>query len=364
MAKVLVVGQVPPPYHGQAIAVSAMLAEPLPGHTLVHVPMHFSRSIDRVGKFRVGKLAELVLVVFRIYSARIREKPDALYYPPAGDSRVAVYRDIAILLLTRWLFPKTAYHFHACGLLVHYERAGLPMKALMRLAYGRPDLAIINSHYNPPDADFLGPREIFEVCYGIDWHPRVERGVCVLPPTILMVSQLFPEKGLHDLLAALAQLKKRGVSFRFMVAGSFSSHSYEKKIRSLVHNYELTSDLHLLGQVTGDDLIACYETADVFCFPSYYPMESFGIVLLEAMRAGLPIVASRWRGVQSAVTDGVNGFLVERRDISAFAEKLELMLCDAALRKRMGNAGRERFEKEFTKQAWLNRLARAFDSIA
>jgi len=364
MARILVVGQVPPPYHGQAIAIRAMLAGDYPGHSLVFVPMRFSRSIDSIGRFAPTKLVELLLVVARIIRARFRERPAILYYPPAGDTTTAVYRDLAVLGLTRWLFPKTVYHFHACGLLAHYQRSGPLKRACIRLAYGEPSLAIINSRYNPPDADFLGARRTVEIMYGIDDRPPVQRDPSTACPVLLMVAQLFPEKGLHDLLEALARVRERGLAFRLEVAGAFSSEAYRGEIKALLQRLGLTDAVRLLGQLTGEELLARYEAADLFCFPSYHRSESLGIVLLEAMRAGLPVVATRWRGIQSVVADGQSGFLFEPRAVPELADRLALLLEDPALRHRMGASGRERFEAYFTRQAWYERLTEAFDSLA
>jgi phosphatidylinositol alpha-mannosyltransferase len=98
-------------------------------------------------------------------------------------------------------------------------------------------------------------------------------------------------------------------------------------------------EVHFIGHVSPDDLVRYYQTSDVFCAPST-GQESFGIVLLEAMAAGRPIVASRIPGYAEVVEDGVEGLLVEPRSPAALAGALLRLLKDAERRKAMGERGR------------------------
>ena len=86
----------------------------------------------------------------------------------------------------------------------------------------------------------------------------------------------------------------------------------------------------------------------MFCLPTFYEAETFGIVLVEAMSLGLPVVATRWRGIPEIVDDGKTGYLVETHDAAAVAERLEQLQADPALREQLGAAGREKFLSDFT----------------
>ena len=79
-----------------------------------------------------------------------------------------------------------------------------------------------------------------------------------------------------------------------------------------------------LGTRTGTRQGRCFLDSDVFCYPTHFESETFGLVLLEAMQFELPIVATRWRGVPSSVEDGENGFLVPVRDPPRWPTRLEV----------------------------------------
>ena len=111
------------------------------------------------------------------------------------------------------------------------------------------------------------------------------------------------------------------------------------------HLQELASDLGIgervcfLGAVDHEQLPLYYNAADVCVVPSYY--ESFGLVALEAMACGTPVVASRVGGLTGTVRDGETGYLISWRCPEPFAERLELLLGNDALRRRFGEAARE-----------------------
>ncbi len=134
MIKVLVVGQTPPPFGGQAVMIERLLRGNLPGIELFHVRMAFSRTMAEMGTMRWSKLFHLLGVIAKIVYHRVVHGVRILYYPPAGPNRVPMVRDLAILLATRWMFDKTILHFHAGGLSELYPR--LPRTAAVPLSPG------------------------------------------------------------------------------------------------------------------------------------------------------------------------------------------------------------------------------------
>jgi glycosyltransferase involved in cell wall biosynthesis len=129
-----------------------------------------------------------------------------------------------------------------------------------------------------------------------------------------------------------------------------------------VHNriaeLNLGGNIRFLGVQIGEEKFASFRRADVFCFPSFFSCETFGVVLIEAMACGLPVVSTRWRGIPSVVDEGRNGFLVEIHDPDAVAERLAALAADAELRERLGRAGRAKFLREYTFPRHAQRMRR------
>ena len=154
---------------------------------------------------------------------------------------------------------------------------------------------------------------------------------------ILFVGRFESRKGALYLLKAYRALRKRGYNCRLLLAGTGPQ---EREIRRYIATRRLTG-VELLGRISDDDKARYYATADVFVSPAT-GRESFGIVLLEAMAAGTPIVCSDIHGYKGVVHRDEQALLVPPRDVKALTEALARLLGDPELRARMGAAGRGR----------------------
>lgn len=152
--------------------------------------------------------------------------------------------------------------------------------------------------------------------------------------TLLFVGRLEQRKGLPTLLEAYAALRRSRPNVRLVVAGDGPGRwGYEKYVES-----EAIPDVLFMGHVPADMLPRCYASADVFCAPAV-GRESFGIVLLEAMASGVPVLASAIQGFSQVVTHGETGLLVATGDPAAWTVALERILTDDGERRRLAAAG-------------------------
>jgi glycosyltransferase involved in cell wall biosynthesis len=364
---VLVVGQTPPPYHGQAIGIESLVTGSYTHVELFHVRMNFSSEIGEVGRFRPKKLLHLVALVARVLWKRVATRAEILYYPPAGSDLVPVLRDLVVLASTRWAFRQTVFHFHAAGLADVYQRLPRPLRAAFRWAYFDPDLAILPAPRDPSDATFVRARRQVVVPYGVPDVPGRERSRADGArerPVILFVGALRESKGVLDLLDAAGALHTEGLTCEVQLMGAFSDPEFEQRLHKHVAGLGLGHDVTLLGVRTDGEKVKRFSAADIFCFPTRYEAETFGIVVIEAMRASLPVVATRWRGLPSLVGDGDTGFLVPVHDVPALTDRLRVLLLDKRLRLQMGRRGRESFLERFTEERYRTNMEAALADLA
>ncbi|HKE98276.1 MAG TPA: glycosyltransferase family 4 protein [Actinomycetes bacterium] len=156
-------------------------------------------------------------------------------------------------------------------------------------------------------------------------------------PTLLFVGRLEHRKGLAYLVRAFLRLKPAYPRLRLVVVGRDDRRMRDKAMSVVPPRYR--PDLIFVGSVPQEDLAAYYASADVFCAPSLGG-ESFGIVLVEAMAAELPIVCSDIRGYRDLVRDQKEALLVPPRDPDALARAIAALLDDPLRRSAMGEAGR------------------------
>ncbi len=170
---------------------------------------------------------------------------------------------------------------------------------------------------------------------------------------ILSIGRLVERKGVDTLVAALAHLPQRlpdGSGVELVVAGGPDAAHLDgdpevRRLRELARAAGVGDRVRFVGRVTREDVPALLRSADVVaCVPWYEP---FGIVPLEAMACGVPVVAAGVGGILDSVEDGVTGLHVPPREPVAVARALGRLLADEALRTRMGRAGAERVTARF-----------------
>ena len=158
---------------------------------------------------------------------------------------------------------------------------------------------------------------------------------------IVFVGRMEKRKGLHYLLRAYHRLRLQNDDIRLIVVGS------GKALRKAYETYvskEKVQDVVFVGQANFQDLPRWYQTADIFCSPATGE-ESFGMVLLEAMALGKPIVASANEGYSTVMSDGKEGILVTPRSVEQLVEALNKLIKDEDLRYVMGQNGLETVKK-------------------
>src|SRR5690242_19421752 len=160
------------------------------------------------------------------------------------------------------------------------------------------------------------------------------------PLRTLSVGRLVPGKGHAGLLDAPARLRQDGIHTLTTFVGDGPERAQLEQLAE-----DLRLDVRFAGAVGQDELRAFYEDAQLFCLPTF--AEGLGVVLLEAMACGLPVVSSLVMGVPEVVDDGETGLLVRPGRPDLLAEAIERLAAAPELRERMGRAGRRRVVEEF-----------------
>jgi glycogen synthase len=221
-----------------------------------------------------------------------------------------------------------------------------------RLAVERADRVIAVSAQMRADilANFrVEPERVVVLHNGVDAEAftRTERRAAldrhgVREPYALFVGRISEQKGIFQLLEAARQLPE-GVQL-VLCASSPDTPELSTRLQAAVRGRPQVQWINAMLPV--EEVVQLYSHAAVFVCPSIY--EPFGIINLEAMACGTPVVASRVGGIPEVVQDGETGWLVEPGDPAALARALQTALADPARARRMGDAGRRRVEAHFS----------------
>jgi glycosyltransferase involved in cell wall biosynthesis len=242
--------------------------------------------------------------------------------------------------------------------------------AWARLAAGRCDqlLAVsadVAAHHAarsglPPRAYQVIPNGIDVAAFARDEESRkrlrAEWGAAPGQIVLAAVARLDRQKGLDVLLNAAGMLAPAEPNFRIVIAGDGPLRG---RLEALAGALRLGARTRFLGFVR--DARAVLSAADVFAMPSRW--EGFGLAAVEAMAAGLPVIASRAEGLREVVQDGQTGLLADVEDAAGFAKNIHICLHDAALRGRLGLAGKRRAEAFFDISAMVRSHERLYERI-
>jgi glycosyltransferase involved in cell wall biosynthesis len=291
----------------------------------------------------------------------LRRRYDGCCYP-LSLSKSAFLKDALLLKLARMCGVPTVIYAHGTGLGAFRETLAPRLRRWFDSAIQNSSGAIVMAEALRSDFDgLLPPQRVFVARHGIEpvqLPPRQRRPGL----TLLSLGLLRREKGIFDLLEAMPLVLKQRPDAKLVVAGQWWRARQQAEAEALLRKWSLGGAVEFVGPLEGDAKWRFLCGGDIFVFPSHAKYEAFGMVLLEAMQAGLPVVATRGGAREEIIADGVNGLLAQEQNPADLAAKILQLAADEAGRQRMEQANRERFAREFTHEQYGRRMIAALEA--
>ncbi|OYP37739.1 glycosyl transferase family 1 [Rhodopirellula sp. MGV] len=177
--------------------------------------------------------------------------------------------------------------------------------------------------------------------------------------TIGMVALMRPRKGLEIVLDALSKLRDQ-VDVRLRIIGPFETAEYEEVINDQIAHLQISSLIERVGFT--NDVPAELAKLDAMVLPSLYG-EGLPMVVLEAMAAGVPVIATRVEGTPEAITDGIEGLLAEPKDAASLAAKIEALVTGRHDWDQMSKAAFKRHARDFSDHAMAAGTAAVYRNV-
>lgn len=271
--------------------------------------------------------------------------PVGLLYPRKVDQESGLLTDVILPIrvimkvarpVIRWLDWQVMTRADAI------LTTGVYAQGLFEKIYGR---SVIDA---PSGADPL-PKS--KINFSRRWDGKVKiKGKTVKKPYILVTNRIMPKKKFEYALEALAQLSKKNIKTNLLIAGVVEKEQkeYFNQLKRLVKKLRLVEQVYFVGFIDDEVLQDAYLNAVVYVYSA--PEEDFGKGMVEAMAAGVPVVAWNNAGPTGIVVNGQTGFLAKPFQVKDLAEKLDRLLQDRKLNQKMGEAGRQRVKLKFTQK--------------
>lgn len=357
---ILLMGQTPPPWHGQAVATQILFDHDWADFDVHRVRMEFSEEMQEVGRFQWKKIGHLLQLIVSARRVLKRHPGCILFYPPASAKWIPFLRDVFFLTCVRYLAGSTIFIYHASGLPVFVAESRL-RRLLGAFIYQTADVSLEVAQ------EALTPHDAF-AAKSWQWCPcgievpaltRADRPANQ-PLTVLFVGSLQEGKGVLEILRTASLLKQQGRErdFRFRLVGKWFSKEFENEAHRLRSEADLESMVEFAGQLIADDKWRAYAEADVFFFPTHYSSEATPIVLMEALGAGLPVISTCWAGIPAMLDGCRSARLLPIRSPDDYATALSDLFSRGS--ENEAETSRTFYQKHFLPRRFVERVEHAF----
>jgi glycosyltransferase involved in cell wall biosynthesis len=351
--RLLVVGPLPPPYHGVTVSTSLVLANPhLCRHfELDHLDTSDHRGQANIGSWDIRNVGYACLAIVSLVP-HLRGRPGVMYLP-ISQSAPGFLRDSLLIQaasLARW---RVAVHLRGSEFRDFYRNAPNLLRRWIRLTLNQVSSVAVMGSSLRWVVDGLVPAERVAVVPNGTPEPSV-RSTESDGQTVLFLSNLRRRKGVVEAMEAALRVLRARPTARFIFAGVWESPELEFELRDRAA--PLDGRIVFLPAVAGSEKDALLASASVLLFPPPEP-EGHPRVVLEAMAHGLPVVTTDRGAIAETVVDGKTGFVLTDPEPENLAARVALLLDDSHLRRRMGQAARAAYLERFTQEHADRRLA-------
>lgn len=346
--KILFVMCLPPPVHGQSMVGKMIHDSNFINDNIdaTYIKTSSSTGMDDMGKMRWGKIRDFLKVLLKTFRTVRKEKPQLVYVTPVATG-VAFYRDFVMVQMLKMLGCNVVAHFHNKGVSTRQDRK--LDNWLYKKFFNNINVILLAGILYEDIKKYVKPSQVYLCPNGIkDEHPGMVPIRNNKTPQLLFLSNLITEKGVVDLLDACKILNDKGIKFECTYVGAETTEISGAAFNQMVKDRGLNGVVEYIGKRYGAEKEARYANSDIFVFPTFYHNECFPLVLLEAMSYGLPCVSTNEGAISDIIEDGKTGFVVVKNNPLQLADKLEVLISDANLRKEMGHAGKSKFEEQYT----------------
>lgn len=359
---VLFLLHLPPPIHGSSIMGRYIKESKLINNNLQteYINLLASRNVSNSGKISLRKIFKFIKIWFILFGKLIIKRPNVCYLALTATG-IAFYKDVLLVALLKCFRVKRIYHLHNKGISIKQDR--LIYYYLYKYVFKNAKVILLSKLLYYDIKCFVKYKDVYICPNGIPEIKISDKKISknkIL--NLLFLSNLIESKGVFVLLDALAILNKRGLEFECNFVGGegdISLNEFNKRVRDL----NLLSKVFYKGKKYGKEKELFFLKSDIFVFPTFYSNECFPLVLLEALKYGIPIITTNEGAILEIMEDGKFGFLVEKKNIEDLANKIELLIKNEELRNQMSILAQKKFVNNYTLFQYEKRICEIINKI-
>jgi glycosyltransferase involved in cell wall biosynthesis len=357
--------QLPPPLHGVSITNQQVFSSILINENFekILLEIKFSNNIYELRTYTFKKFIRFFCLCFTLIKILIKKKPDLVYFSfmPVG---MGLYRDAIFALIMKLFRRKIIFHIQNRGMVKNVDNK------LISLLYQ----SIFNNSFVIHISKKLINEEFSSFHLNNTRFYVVPNGVKAISSEIIrsnksekirliFLSNLFVEKGIFDLLEVYEDLCLVNNNILLSIIGA-PTKNIENEIKDFIlHRDQIKDKIIYHGPLYDKEKQQILVDSDIFVFPSYFSEECFPLSLLDAMAAGLPIIATNIGAIDEIIRENENGFIFEARNKSEMKERLQLLIHSEDLRYRMGQESYKIYNQKYTLNIFEHNMKEVFNNF-
>ncbi|MFC2166813.1 glycosyltransferase family 4 protein [Acidobacteriota bacterium] len=353
--KILIYGQIPPPQHGSNIMTLTLSKALERLHYKVKVSnKRFSKQISEVNKITVIKFFRFFSVLWSYSRDLIRFRPDLVVFFVSA-TKIGLFAEGVFTTLTRIFHIPYVLYIHNNGHKAIYWQGHLGRWIVGRV-FNKATACLVLGEVFKKDISSFYNKKIYVLpnCLMKTFPERRYKSDQSIH--VLYLSNLYESKGIFTLIRAIPKVLIKNKRIMFLIGGPWQDKRVKKRVLNYVHRNKIGKNIQFLGGIYGSQKEKLFQKSDIFVFPSHYPFEAFGLVNIEAMQVGMPVITTNIGALSEMVLDGRTGYIIPPKNPEILSEKINLLVNDPKLRRKMGKEGKERFNTMYSFDAYSSNV--------
>jgi glycosyltransferase involved in cell wall biosynthesis len=319
------------------------------------IEISYVKNANELGGFSILKIGLFAKYLFKLLNELISFRPGLIYFQlsPLGT---AFIRDFIYVLFMKMFKTKIVFHVYGKGIEQKAQKS--IYRRLYKIAFNNQhliclsDLLVYDIKSVYTSKPYIVPNAI-EISNYLANHQNTI-------PKIIFVSNLFKSKGVFILLDALNLLNIKQVNFEANIVGKEGDISFAT-LKMKIGEYNLSKRVIISGYLDKEQKMQAFANSDLCVFPTLN--DTWGLVILEAMQVGLPVIASDEGAIPEIIDDSKTGFVVEKNNAQILADKIEFLINNSETAINMGKEGRKKFLDKYSLPHFEENLRKVFSDI-
>lgn len=361
-SKILLLVKTPPPITGATLMNSYVIGSRLLNEEfqIKAIQVTYKEKIEDISIISINKIRVLLLTFMILVKYIILFRPQVVYFQ-LSHLGWAFYRDCIYVFIIKIFRKHIVYHLHGKGIREYVANSKIK-KYIYKWALRSSSIICLSESLT---SDLIGvyDKKIYIVNNAIPVVPSMKKSVIKESNTILVLflSNLIISKGIYPFLDSifLINQKHKGIVNAWIVGKEVEISA--ENLYSEIEKRRITEVVRYLGPKYNEEKNNVFQNADIFIYPTCNDV--WGLAILEAMQAGLPVIATMEGAIPEIVDDGITGFIVEKNNPGAIAEKIEYLINRQDVRMEMGKAGKRKFFEKYTLEIFESNMKNVFDDV-